>query len=190
MPAARTSRSANPSPTADKTHRMRGSGGSGDEIALKDGKHLLVVQYIWHGPFRASAMRRTKMAAIPASELRQLFFEVAKVALRCQARYYIHLSQQPTVVKAIREVVQPSRGRRRHRPFRREIGNDQSPSVYEWLFAAQPVTWACHADRQLYVAPSPVDRDSTACGKPSLPGDSRFQSASRRQNATVPAEVP
>ena len=67
MPAARTSRSANPSPTVDKTHRMRGSGGSGDQIALKDGKHLLVVQYIWHGPFRASAMRRTKMAADPAA---------------------------------------------------------------------------------------------------------------------------
>src|SRR5215831_17206535 len=67
MTAARTSRSANPSPTVDKTHRMRGSGGSGDQIALKDGKHLLVVQYIWHGPFRASAMRRTKMAAVPAA---------------------------------------------------------------------------------------------------------------------------
>src|SRR6202042_1304093 len=50
------------------THRMRGrKGGSGDQIALKDGKHLLVVQYIWRGPFRASAMRRIKIAAVPAA---------------------------------------------------------------------------------------------------------------------------
>ena len=64
---------------------MREKGGSGDQIALKDGKHLLVVQYIWHGPFRAFAMRRTKMAAVPAASDGS-FFAVAKVARQCQAR--------------------------------------------------------------------------------------------------------
>jgi hypothetical protein len=47
------------------------------------------------------------------------------------AHHYIHLSQQPTVVNAIPEVVQA-----RHRPFRREIGNDQSRSVYGRLQSA------------------------------------------------------
>src|SRR5580700_11608343 len=63
----------------------RKKGGSGDQIALKDGKHLLVVQYIWPGPFRASAMRRTKIAAVPAASDGG-FFAVAKVTRQCQAR--------------------------------------------------------------------------------------------------------
>jgi hypothetical protein len=45
-------------------------GGSGDQIALKDGKQLLVVQYIC----------RTKMAAVPAAS-DDSFFAVAKVTL-------------------------------------------------------------------------------------------------------------
>jgi hypothetical protein len=77
---------------------------------LIDGKHLLVVQYIWRSPFRAFAMRRT-MASVPAASDGS-FFAVAKVTPQCQARtHYIHLSQQPTVVNAIPEVVQASRGR-------------------------------------------------------------------------------
>jgi len=55
-------------------------------------------------------MRRT-MASVPAASDGS-FFAVAKVTPQCQARtHYIHLSQQPTVVNAIPEVVQASRGR-------------------------------------------------------------------------------
>lgn len=54
MPAARTSRSANPSPLPTRRTGCEGKSGSGDQIALKDGKYLLVVQYIRHGPFRPS----------------------------------------------------------------------------------------------------------------------------------------
>src|ERR1700693_2192772 len=84
--------------------------GSGDQIALKDGKHLLVVRYIWRGPFRASAMRRTKMAADPAASDGIFFRRCEGDAPVPGAHHYIHLSQQPTVVNAIPEVVQASRG--------------------------------------------------------------------------------
>ena len=83
----------------------------GDQIALKDGKHLLVVQCIWRGPFRASAMRRTKMAAVPAAS-DGIFFAVAKVTRQCQARTTTSISlSNRQVVNAIPEVVQASRGR-------------------------------------------------------------------------------
>jgi hypothetical protein len=68
------------------------------------------------------------------------FFEVAKVALQCQAHHYIHLSQQPTVANATPKVAQASPEERRHRPFRGEIGNDQSPSVYRGSGYRESVT--------------------------------------------------
>ena len=61
MPAARTSRSANPSPLPTRRTGCEETGGSGDQIALKDGKYLLVVQYIWHGPFRPSTCGALKL---------------------------------------------------------------------------------------------------------------------------------
>jgi hypothetical protein len=60
-------------------------------------------------------MRRTEMAAVPAASDGS-FFAVAKVTPQCQA-CTLHPSLSAT-------------DRRRHRPFRREIGNDQSRSVY------------------------------------------------------------
>jgi transposase len=49
MPAACTSRSANPSPLPTRRTACEEKGGSEDLIALKDAKYLLVVQYIRHG---------------------------------------------------------------------------------------------------------------------------------------------
>ena len=43
----------------------RKKGGSGDQIALKDGIYLLVVQYIWHGPFRPSMCGALKWQQSP-----------------------------------------------------------------------------------------------------------------------------
>jgi hypothetical protein len=42
---------------------MRGKGGSGDQIASKDGKYLLVDQYIRHAPFRPSMFGALKWSS-------------------------------------------------------------------------------------------------------------------------------
>src|ERR1019366_10529773 len=53
---------------------------------LRNDKRLIVVQYIWDGPFRASAMgRRAKMAAVAAARDGS-FFAVGQVARQYQAR--------------------------------------------------------------------------------------------------------